>query len=202
MKDQRVPPAPSRPPAQSRLEAGGPRVTLFIGDLCDAPAEVLCTSTNPRLSLMMGTGAAVRERGGFEILRACQVQAPLPPGAVHVTTAGSLAAKKIVHCVASDASHRSSPEIICACVNNALAAAAGFASIAMPVFAAGHARFRFEQSLEVMAGALRGAAIDHVYIAVNDPERADEAREVLERSLGAISVEVGPQEEPEAGGWW
>ena len=32
------------------------RVTVFAGDLCDVHAEALCTSTNPRLSLAMGTG--------------------------------------------------------------------------------------------------------------------------------------------------
>jgi len=34
------------------------RISIFAGDICDVPAEALCTSTNPRLSLAMGTGAA------------------------------------------------------------------------------------------------------------------------------------------------
>ena len=94
------------------------RISIFAGDVSDAPAEALCTSTNPRLSLVMGTGASIRGRGGFEILRACKaiVKAEfvrtgnhgLSAGSVHTTTAGQLPAKAVIHCVASDAAHHSS----------------------------------------------------------------------------------------------
>ena len=32
------------------------KTTIFTGDITDAPADAICTSTNPRLSLVMGTG--------------------------------------------------------------------------------------------------------------------------------------------------
>ncbi len=118
------------------------KISLFMGDLADAPAEALCTSTNPRLSLMMGTGGSVRDRGGFEVLRECEAivgDKTLAPGSVVTTSAGRLPHKAIFHCVASDANHRSSAEIIRACVVNVLAAAdeRGCKSVAMPVFATG-----------------------------------------------------------------
>ncbi len=142
------------------------KISIFAGDLCDAKADALCTSTNPRLSLAMGTGGSVRDRGGYQILRECEaiVEAELlrsglrglPSGSVHVTGAGDLPSRVIVHCVASDESHRSSEVIIRNCVTGALARAdeAECESIAMPVFAAGHAGFRFESALTAMAGAL------------------------------------------------
>jgi O-acetyl-ADP-ribose deacetylase (regulator of RNase III) len=161
-------------------------ISIFQGDLTDAPADAICTSTNPRLSLMMGTGGAVRERGGFEVLRACEEIADgkrLAPGTVHATTAGALPYKIAIHCVASNEMHLTSNTIIEACVRNALACAAehGCASVVMPVFGTGHARFKFDQALAAMIEALRTApnTVARVLIAINDPARAESARRVL-----------------------
>src|SRR5207244_3998577 len=88
------------------------KTTIVAGDITDAPADAICTSTNPRLSLVMGTGGAVRERGGFAVLRECEAivaaSSPLRPGTAHVTSAGALPYEKVIHCVASDAQHNSS----------------------------------------------------------------------------------------------
>src|SRR6266536_6205099 len=135
------------------------RITIFAGDIVDAPAEALCSSTNPRLSLMMGTGAAIRARGGDEILRACEALTAasggtlLLAGSVYPTTAGRLSCKRVIHCVGSDSAHRSSEEIVKLCVRNALACAdaQNCRTIAMPVFASGHARIKFERALVAMA---------------------------------------------------
>lgn len=163
------------------------KISLFHGDIVDAPAEAVCTSTNPRLTLLMGTGAAVRERGGFEILRACEAivaeAGPLRPGSAHVTTAGALPFRIAIHCVASDPAHRTSDGVVGACVRNALARAdaAACRSIAMPVFASGHARYRFARALEAMLAALREAEtnVAEVVIAVPEEGRVEEARGVL-----------------------
>lgn len=152
-------------------------ITLFDGDITEAPADVICTSTNSRLTLMMGTGGAVRERGGFEVLRACEDvlarsgRKQMPPGSAHVTTAGKLPYRAAIHCIASDPStHISSDAIIRACVRNALLRADELQvrTVAMPVFATGHARFRFDRALEVMREALESAAtnVESVLIVV------------------------------------
>ncbi|HUP61933.1 MAG TPA: macro domain-containing protein [Thermoanaerobaculia bacterium] len=166
------------------------RITLFTGDITDAPAEAICTSTNARLSLMMGTGGAVRERGGFEVLRACEKivaesgRGALPAGTAYATTAGSLPYKAAIHCIASDPkTHLSSEALIQRCVTNALARADALhcASVAMPVFATGHARFKFERAIEAMLAALRAAAtqVEHVVIVVHEPRQADDVRRIL-----------------------
>lgn len=166
-------------------------VSIFIGDITDAPAEAVCTSTNPRLSLVMGSGAAVRERGGFEVLRECEaiVQAEagrsgrqyLPLGSVHVTSAGRLPFKLVVHCIASDSTHhRSSAEVVRTVVTKALAAAeaAQCSSLAMPVFGTGHARLKFDQALGAMAVALAASngQLQHVVIVINDRDRLDDLK--------------------------
>lgn len=165
------------------------KVSVVSGDIADAQVDAICTSTNPRLTLMMGTGGAVRDRGGFEVLRAAEEilassgRTTLPPGSVHVTTAGRLPYKAIIHCVASDPAHQSSDDVIRLCVRNALAAAdsLGCASIAMPVFATGHAHFRFRRALAAMADSLRDAqtSVESVTIVVIDPDRIENVKTAL-----------------------
>jgi O-acetyl-ADP-ribose deacetylase len=163
------------------------KTTVFAGDITEAPADAICTSTNPRLSLAMGTGGAVRERGGLSILRECEAivaaSAPLRAGSVHLTSAGSLPYKRVLHCVASDANHNSSAAIIRACVAGALAAAdgEGIARLAMPVFATGHAHFRFREALAAMAEALRSAStgVAEVIVVVDDADRVEDVRRAI-----------------------
>jgi len=193
------------------------RISVFAGDLCDVDAEVLCTSTNPRLSLVMGTGGTVRSRGGFEILRACEAivdaefrrtgRRGLPAGSAHLTGGGGLPAKGIIHCVASDEAHRSSVDIVRGCVQNSLAIADanGFTSIAMPLFGAGHARLKFERVVRVMAEMLRDEAtsVRHVFIVVFDAERVDEAAELVRSVIPSdIDIRRGAQAAEETPSLW
>jgi O-acetyl-ADP-ribose deacetylase (regulator of RNase III) len=170
------------------------QVKLFVGDIADAPADVVCTSTNPRLTLMMGTGASIRERGGFEVLRACESivgsarstgRSELAVGSVHVTTAGRLPFRAIVHCVASGAAHRSSAEIVQVVVARALAAAAslGVRSVAMPLFGTGHARLKPVAAAEAIAAALAAsdAPLEQVVVVVRDAETAALVEPVFSR---------------------
>jgi len=189
------------------------RVSIFCGDLCDVDAEALCTSTNPRLSLAMGTGGSIRGRGGYGILRECEgiVEAAgarvLAAGSAHQTSAGELAAKILIHCVGSDAGHRSSAAIIRDCVVNALALAdaAGCESIALPVFGTGHARFKFDDAIRVMAEALRDSAtaMRHVFIVIYDDERVDTVLRVIRSVIPDAEVDVqrGPASEEAVGMW-
>jgi O-acetyl-ADP-ribose deacetylase (regulator of RNase III) len=189
------------------------RVSIYVGDLCDVQAEALCTSTNPRLSLAMGTGASVRGRGGYGILRECEaiVDAAgargLAAGSAHKTTVGELAAKIVIHCVGSDAGHRSSAAIIRDCVVNALALAdaAGCESIALPVFGTGHARFKFDDAVRVMAETLRDSAtgVRRVFIVIYDEQRTDAVLRVLHSVIPNAEVDVqrGPASEEAVGMW-
>jgi O-acetyl-ADP-ribose deacetylase (regulator of RNase III) len=195
------------------------KISVFAGDLCDAPADVLCTSTNPRLSLVMGTGASVRARGGLNVLRACGAliekqltfsgQRDLPPGSAHATTAGDLPAKMIIHCVASDPAHRSSVAIIRSCVRNAvaIAEAAGHRTIAIPLFATGHAAFRLVDSVSAVAEELRIArsTLSEVFVVVYDSERAGDVAALLKRLFHDADVPLihGPSAvEDEPASWF
>ena len=192
------------------------KITIFSGDICDVDAEAICTSTNPRLSLAMGTGGSVRHRGGHQILRQCEriVAAEyrrsgfrmLSPGSAHVTRSGDLPARIIVHCVASDSAHKSSEVIIRRCVGNALARAdeSSCSTVAMPLFGAGHAGFEFSRALTAIAETLRDTStnVSHVYIVVYDPERAEEARRQVQGVIpdAEIGAQRGPDRNAESAG--
>src|ERR1051326_462421 len=161
------------------------KISTVTGDLAQVTADAICTSTNPRLSLAMGTGGSVRERAGFEVLRECEaiVRASggrVPPGSACVTSPGALPVKALIHCVASDEAHRSSAAIIRSCVTNALACADArdCRSVAMPVFAPGHAPFKFDvppgSACVTSPGALPVKALIHCVA-------SDEAHQRLHR---------------------
>ena len=120
---------------------------------------------------------------GFEVLRACEEllansgRTSFGVGSAHRTTAGKLPYKAVIHCVASDpVTHISSPEIVRACVKNALAHADAIDAkrVAMPVFATGHARLKFDRAVDAMIAALRETqtSVEEVVIAVEDRDRA------------------------------
>ena len=185
-------------------------VTILCGDLTQADTDAICTSTNRRLTLVMGTGAALRERGGYQILRQCEeiVQrlGPLTPGSAHVTTAGDLPFTIAIHCVASDASHRSSDAIVSMCVENAIARAeeAHCRSVAMPVFASGHAAMMFGQAVAVMSKTLRRleTSVQRVVMVVNDPVRAEEARAIVGADFPDVIVTRLDQPQEARVDWW
>jgi O-acetyl-ADP-ribose deacetylase (regulator of RNase III) len=182
------------------------KFSMYVGDLADARADAVCTSTNPRLSLMMGSGASVRARGGSAVLRGCDTMPDLPPGAVHPTTAGMLPHKIAIHCVASDAAHRSSLAIVQACVRNALACAdrAGCSSIAMPVFGTGHARLPFADAARAMARAAleTTSGVGEIKFVTNREELADELHAVLREFMKTVTIERSPDLEPEPVSLW
>jgi O-acetyl-ADP-ribose deacetylase (regulator of RNase III) len=185
------------------------KASIFVGDIADAEADALCTSTNPRLSLMMGTGASVRERGGSAIARACErivaERGLLPAGSAHATTAGTLPHKMAIHCVASDARHRSSTDIVRLCVRSAvqLATAAHCTSLALPMLASGHAHVAFEQSVLAIAEELKSSTLERAVFVINDPDDAEAARKIVQRVLGGkVAIAKSTRVEPEEASYW
>jgi O-acetyl-ADP-ribose deacetylase (regulator of RNase III) len=182
------------------------RVTIFHGELADAPGEALWTSTNPRLSLAMGTGASVRERGGYQILRECERIIEehgdpwLKPGTAWKTGAGTMKDRCVVHCVASDAGHHSSLAIVQSCVLEAARLSAGCRSIALPVLATGHAHVPFDESVKMICDTLKGTQFENVYLVVNDEERATQAAKIARAIFGSVTIDRS-NEEDESDPW-
>jgi len=168
---------------------------LHEGDITQAPAEVVCTSTNPNLELMAGTGGAIRDTGGWVIQDECKAIIAeetrrnghrwLTMGTAVRTGAGTLPFRAVIHCVAIDPFHESSEEIIADCTRNALKVARELLppirSIAMPVFATGNGLFNFESSLRAMLGVIRADADPEpeVHIIVRETQHIEIVRSML-----------------------
>jgi len=187
-----------RPTERRWLGGGGLEVTLFVGELTEAPVEALCTSTNPRLSLGGGTGRSVLAETGWGLRRQLEElaeaearrtgESELPVGFTCSTPSGEPPHRLIVHCVASDALHHSSPEAARRCVEGALREAdrADCRSLALPVFGTGHADLDSERALQAMAEALRDAepgAVESVLLVLLLADRVPAARATLDRVL-------------------
>lgn len=191
---------PAGGPPAAEGDARPLAVSLSVGDLTASQAAAVCTSTNPRLSLLAGTGAEVVRQGGWEVKRQADAvvareqartgRAELTVGSVHSTPAGRLPFRLAIHCVASNAAHRSSAEVVRSCVLNALAAAeaADCASVAMPIFGSGHAALPLDVAVAAMAGAFRDAAtaVEEVTLVIDDASRARTVGRVLDSVLTSV----------------
>lgn len=172
-------------------------VGLFIGSICDAPADVICTSTSPQLDLMLGSSGEVRQRGGPGLQAACIAilereytrsgQRFMPLGSAPATVAGALPFQAVIHCVAIDLFHPPKPDTIAACVRSALLTASSVRprpeSVAMPVFIADAGKYDFEAALHVIADTLeaeRASPIERVWIVWKDARNEAQARRILE----------------------
>lgn len=194
----------SAAPARERgwTAGGGLEVSLFVGELTDAPAEAICTSTNPRLSMGGGTGRSVLAETGWglrgrlaELAEAEERrtgESELPVGFTCSTPGGQPPHRLIVHCVASDRLHHATPEAARLCAEGALREAdrAGCESLALPVFGTGHADLPYDRALRAMAEALRDAApsaVRTVLLVLLLADRVPLAERVLDGVLGPSS---------------
>lgn len=175
-------------------------VGLFIGGLCEAPVDVVWTSTSSQLSSIRGADAVLHQRGGQELRAACQStldlehersgQRGFPAGSAIATVAGPLPFQAIVHCVAFDA-QGTSPETITACVRNAwdttLALKPRPRRIATPVLAADNGKYDLLAALRLIAdtlAALPPGLLEQLLIVLPDQRHEPAARTILEQRFG------------------
>jgi hypothetical protein len=96
------------------------RIELWNGDICDLEVDAIVNAAGTALWMSTGVGGALKRRGGDVIEFAAVRQAPVPLGGAIVTTAGSLAARAVIHAVSLDTSRRTSAEAIASAVRSAL----------------------------------------------------------------------------------
>src|SRR3712207_6239239 len=115
------------------------RIELWNGDICDLEVDAIVNPANLSLWMATGVGGAIKRAGGDQIEFAAVRQAPVPLGGAIVTTAGSLAARAVIHAVSLDRDRRTSADAIDAAVRSAMARAReiGATSIAFPALGTG-----------------------------------------------------------------
>jgi len=167
-----------------------PNIELWNGDICDLEVDAIVNAASTALWMSTGVGGALKRRGGDAIEFDAVRQAPVPRGGAIVTTAGTLAARAVIHAVSLDNNRRTSAEAIAAAVRSALdrAREIGATSIAFPALGTGVGGFPLDEAarttvatvreaapgvptLERVVFALRGAAAYHAFqVAVSATE--------------------------------
>jgi O-acetyl-ADP-ribose deacetylase len=149
------------------------RIELWNGDICDLEVDAIVNPANLSLWMATGVGGAIKRAGGDEIEFAAVRQAPVPLGESIVTTAGSLAARAVIHAVSLDRVRRTSAPVIDQAVRSAMARAREIeaASIAFPALGTGVGGFPLEEAASVMVAAVRdelerSPGIEHVIFAL------------------------------------
>jgi O-acetyl-ADP-ribose deacetylase (regulator of RNase III) len=173
------------------------RIELWNGDICDLEVDAIVNAANLSLWMATGVGGAIKRAGGDAIEFAAVRQAPVPIGGAIVTTAGTLAARFVIHAVSLDRDRRTSATIIDAAVRSALARARenGVTSIAFPALGTGVGGFPLDEAALVTVRAVRdelskSPTIQHVIFAM----RGAAAYHAFETALASTTgASTGPQ---------
>ena len=149
------------------------RIELWNGDICELEVDAIVNPANLSLWMATGVGGAIKRAGGDQIEFAAVRQAPVELGDSIVTTAGSLAARAVIHAVSLDRVRRTSGPVICQAVRSAMARAREMdaRSIAFPALGTGVGGFPLEEAARVMVETVReeleaSPGIEHVIFAL------------------------------------
>src|SRR5688572_7896441 len=159
--------------AHPRTERRVARIELWNGDICDLEVDAIVNPANLSLWMATGVGGAIKRAGGDAIEFAAVRQAPVPLGESIVTTAGSLAARAVIHAVSLDRDRRTSGPIIEAAVRSAMARAREInaTSVAFPALGTGVGGFPLEDAARITVDTVRdelerSPGIEHVVFAL------------------------------------
>lgn len=173
------------------------RFQLFEGEINQVDAEAVCSSSNPHLELMAGTGGALREAGGLTIQAECQAHIEaerrrtgrryLSPGSVRWTNAGTLPYRGLMHAVAIDSFHHCDAETVAACMQGVLKIGAEkcIRSLAFPIFGTGNGDMDFAEGLNEVLRVCRAwpeSMPVELIIVVRRPEDAAIVRRMVDLS--------------------
>lgn len=163
------------------------RIELWNGDICELEVDAIVNPANLSLWMSTGIAGAIKRAGGDAIEFAAVRQAPVSLGESIVTTAGSLAARAVIHAVSLDRDRRTSGPIIEAAVRSAMARAREMnaVSVAFPPLGTGVGGFPLEEAARISVETVRdelarSPGIDHVTFAL----RGAAAYEAFGAALG------------------
>jgi O-acetyl-ADP-ribose deacetylase (regulator of RNase III) len=136
------------------------QLALWNGDICDLEVDAIVNPANVTLWMSTGVAGAIKRRGGDEIEFAAVRQAPVSLGDAVVTSAGSLAARWVIHAVSLDQHRRTSAETIDRAVRSAIRRAAelGIETLAIPALGTGVGGFPLDEGARITVTAVRDEA--------------------------------------------
>jgi O-acetyl-ADP-ribose deacetylase (regulator of RNase III) len=172
---------------KNTFRLGGCVISFYVGDLARENVDAIVSSANSKMTMRSGCADALRIHGGDAIEMEALKAGDQALGSCIATTAGSLAAKHVLHAVSAwnEAS----------CVGRAmhhallLADELGCKSLAFPALGTGSARVSIEMCANAMMTALSrhiafgGTRLEHVRIVLGSEEKLRTYRAVAEEAL-------------------
>jgi len=167
------------------------RIVLLEGDITSQEVDAIVNAANSSLLGGGGVDGAIHRRGGPAILAECkQIRSTrypdgLPTGRAVVTTAGDLAARRVIHTVGPVyARSEDRSALLASCHTESLRVAdeLGAATVAFPAISTGVYGYPLDEAAPVAITAVRGA--DTRVREVRFVLFGREAFEAFERALG------------------
>ena len=141
-----------------QAKVGSTTLELVEGDITRQQVDAIVNAANDRLAGGGGVDGAIHAAGGPDIMAECREIGGCPTGQAVVTTAGRLAAKKVIHTVGPiyrDGAHGEAEQLASAYRSSLrLADEHGLETVAVPSLSTGAYGYPMEQAARV---ALRTA---------------------------------------------
>ena len=147
------------------LTPDGKRILVFKDNICDRNVDVIVNAANSKLHHVGGVSKAIYDRAGEAFKAECDRfvidTGPILDGQVAVTSAGKLPFQKVIHAVGPQWEKKAAQEklmgktpreekILSYAVKNALDAAKGYNSVAIPAIGTGVFEFPRELCAQIM----------------------------------------------------
>ena len=147
------------------LTPDGKRILVFKDNICDRNVDVIVNAANSKLHHVGGVSKAIYDRAGEAFKAECDRfvidTGPILDGQVAVTSAGKLPFQKVIHAVGPQWGKKAAQEklmgktpreekILSYAVENALDAAKGYNSVAIPAIGTGVFEFPRELCAQIM----------------------------------------------------
>jgi O-acetyl-ADP-ribose deacetylase len=158
------------------------QLEVVEGDITQLEVDAVVNAANNELWMGAGVAGAIKRAGGAEIEREAVEKGPIEVGDAVATTAGTLAAKHVIHGAVMGQDLRTNPDLIEKTTRRCLEVAdeLGAKSVALPAFGTGVGAVPLEDCARAMIAATRSvepASVERVIFALYGREavRAFEA---------------------------
>ena len=133
------------------------RLEARDGDIAAVEADAVANAANDRLWMGAGVAGALKRAGGDEIERSAVALGPIPRGSAVATTAGSLAARWVIHGAVMGQDLRTDADLVRRTTRSCLELAdeLGCRSLALPAFGTGVGGFALDECARVMVDEAR-----------------------------------------------
>jgi O-acetyl-ADP-ribose deacetylase len=147
------------------------QLEVVEGDITQLEVDAVVNAANNHLWMGAGVAGAIKRAGGAEIEREAVEKGPIEVGEAVATTAGTLAAKHVIHGAVMGQDLQTNPDLIEKTTRRCLEVAdeLGAKSVALPAFGTGVGAVPLEDCARAMVAATRSvepASVERVVFAL------------------------------------